>query len=450
MSLNPEWRNRLRAWHQALVKQIYQPLDPILLSGFSTREQLDIKEARQHTFTPISPGSPWGAKWEYGWFQGRITLPEAAARKRIALKIDVGGASTVYVNGKAAGAADREHKEITLTKQGVPDTQYEVMIEGYAGHDPTPYHIGPVSPEQSPSDSVWHQATLGESTFGIWEEDLYQLRIDVETLFQVRENIDPNSLRAAEIDQGLRDFTLIVDLELEHEAMLETVRACRKRLAPLLACVNGSTAPTMYAFGHAHIDVAWLWPLAETERKCVRTFSNQLALMEEYPEFKFLQSQPHLYNMVKTHYPQLYEHIKKAIASGQWLAEGGTWVEPDTNLTGGESLIRQFIHGKRFYREEFGIECELLRLPDVFGYSGALPQIMRGCGIKYFSTQKIFWAYNSNTTFPYNTFIWEGIDGSEILVHLHNDYNSHTNPASVITHWDFRVLSFSTENLSSR
>ena len=115
------------------------------------------------------------------------------------------------------------------------------------------------------------------------------------------------------------------------------------------------------------------------------------------------------------------------------------WVEADTNISGGESLIRQFVHGKRFFRDEFGVECELLWLPDVFGYSGAMPQIMRGCGISYFSTAKIFWAYNGGDPFPYNTFTWEGIDGSEVLVHLCNDYNSHTNPKLVIERWTQRV-----------
>ena len=171
-----------------------------------------------------------------------------------------------------------------------------------------------------------------------------------------------------------------------------------------MKCVNGSTAPTLFAFGHAHLDVAWLWPLAETQRKAARTFSNQLALMEEYPEYKFLQSQPHLYYMVRAAYPELYRRIKQAVKRGQLIADGGMWVEADTNLSGGESLIRQFLHGKRFFREEFGVENEVLWLPDVFGYSGALPQIMAGCGIKYFSTAKIFWNYHGGEPFPYNTF----------------------------------------------
>ncbi|MCL6614637.1 MAG: alpha-mannosidase, partial [Firmicutes bacterium] len=283
------------------------------------------------------------------------------------------------------------------------------------------------------------QRTVGRSTFGLWEEDVYQLWLDVETLYLLRDQLDQDSLRVAEIDRGLKDFTILVDFERPREEMLATVRACRERLKPLLECVNGSTAPVMFAFGHAHIDVAWLWPLAETDRKCARTFGTQLALMEEYPEYVFLQSQAYLYQRVKEVYPELYARIKRAVAAGAFVPEGGMWVEADTNIPSGESLIRQFIHGKRFFRDEFGVECELLWLPDVFGYSGALPQIMKGCGIKYFSTQKIFWAYHGGDPFPYNTFLWEGIDGTGILTHLHNDYNSHMDPATVIKRWRERV-----------
>ncbi|HEY9595553.1 MAG TPA: glycoside hydrolase family 38 C-terminal domain-containing protein, partial [Spirochaetia bacterium] len=226
---------------------------------------------------------------------------------------------------------------------------------------------------------------------------------------------------------------------LPEEAMLAGISRCRKRLAPLLACRNGSTAPTLYAVGHAHIDVAWLWPFAETERKIARTLSTQLALMEEYPELRFLQSQPQLYQMTKSCFPELYQRVKKAVKQGRIVAEGGMWVEADTNATGGESLIRQILHGERFFRGEFGVECELLWLPDVFGYSAALPQILRGCGISYFSTAKIFWAYNGGETFPYNTFHWEGIDGSTVLAHFTGDYNSELDPVSVARRWNERV-----------
>ena len=161
--------------------------------------------------------------------------------------------------------------------------------------------------------------------------------------------------------------------------------------------------------------------------------------MAEYPEHKFIHSQPHLYWMIQRRNPELYQRVKDAVSTGHIIAEGGAWVEPDTNMPSGESLIRQFIHGKRFIRDEFGVESELLWLPDVFGYSAALPQIMQGCGVKYFATHKIFWCYNGGEKFPYNTFTWEGIDGSEVLAHLFGYYNSQSDPGTLVQRWNERV-----------
>ncbi len=440
MALTLEWKDRIYHWYEELQRHFYRPLGNVGLEGFFTLEQLTPEEAGARDFAPMPPGTAWGAKWEYGWFKGSFVLPDAAAGQRIVLAVDVGAESIVFVNGVAAGARDHEHREITLALDGVPGTRYDVLVEGYAGHGPRNSHAGPTPPDrETVPEPGPTQAVVGQTTFGVWQEEVYQLWVDVMTLWQLRENLDENSLRVMEIDQGLRDFTLIVDFEVPEAEMLASIHAGRARLKPLLDCVNGSTAPEMFAFGHSHIDVAWLWPLQETERKAGRTMATQLALMAEYPEYKFLQSQPHLYWMLQQRYPEIYARIKAAAQAGQFIVEGGTWVEPDTNISGGEALIRQFIHGKRFFKDEFGVDCELLWLPDVFGYSGALPQIMRGCGVKYFSTQKIFWTYHGGDPFPYNTFIWEGIDGSEVFVHLHNDYNANVDPSSVIQRWNERV-----------
>jgi alpha-mannosidase len=188
-----------------------------------------------------------------------------------------------------------------------------------------------------------NQVEVGACSFGIWREQVYQLALDFTTLFELRNRLDQTSLRVSEIDQGLKDVTLLIDLELPEPEMLETINLARERLRPLLACVNGSTTPTFYAFGHAHIDVAWLWPIAESDRKIARTVINQLNLMEEYPEYRFLQSQPQLYLMLKNHYPELYERFKQALLAGKVIVDGAMWVEADTNITGGESLIRQIM-----------------------------------------------------------------------------------------------------------
>ena len=440
MALTPEWRDRIQAWREELPRHFYEELGPVPLEGYTTTDQYRLAEALAGPFRPMPEGTPWGAKWEYGWFRGALTLPEEARGRRIVLRPAAGGESAVYVNGVVAGAQDRQHREITLTRSGTPGERYEIAIEAYAGHGPRVAHAGPTPPgRETVPEPPAQQTAVGHTSFGIWHEEVYQLWIDVEALYGIRESLDADSLRVAEIDAGLRDFALMVDFEGSREAFLASVSRARERLRPLLEAKNGSTAPTLFGFGHAHIDVAWLWPLVETEHKCVRTFATQLALADEYPEYRFLQSEPHVYWMMQTHYPDLYERVKDAARRGAFIPEGGMWVEADTNISGGESLIRQFLYGKRFFREEFGVDNELLWLPDVFGYSGALPQIMRGCGIPYFATAKIFWAYHGGQPFPYNTFIWEGIDGSEVKVHLMNDYNSRTDTATLIGRWNGRV-----------
>ena len=198
--------------------------------------------------------------------------------------------------------------------------------------------------------------------------------------------------------------------------------------------------------GHTHIDVAWWWTVAQTREKVARSFATVLKLMEEYPNYKFMSSQPQLYVFLKERYPELYEKVKERIREKRWEPEGGMWVEADCNLTSGESLVRQFMHGKRFFREEFGVDNRILWLPDVFGYSGALPQIMKKCGIDYFMTTKLAW--NQFNKVPYDTMRWRGIDGTEVLTHLittldveqpvanfFTTYNGMLHPGAVMGGW---------------
>ncbi len=449
MSLNPEWRRRVDHWRNTLKKMLFRPTMDVQLEGFCTFEQLTPAMAEQHAFKPMRPGTPWGAKWQYGWFRTEVTIPAKLKGEAVVLQFLVGNQEqhftypecVVYVNGQAAGSRGWSDRPTFLTRKAKGGERFHILVEAYAGHGPMECGGGPcpdgqtMVPEPPPLQTV-----IGASCLGLWEEELYQLWFDLETLFRLREAMtDQNALRVAEIDAGLKDATCLVDLELPRAEMLKTVRAGRRRLQPLLACTNGTTSPLLTCFGHSHIDIAWLWPIAETERKCVRTFSNQLSLMAMYPEYQFLQSQAHLYQMTKRRYPELYARIRQAVKAGQWIVDGAMWVEADTNLVSGESLIRQFLHGKRYFKEEFGVDNEMMWLPDVFGYSGALPQLMAGCGIKYFSTQKIFWTYNGGDPFPHNTFWWEGIDGTRVLAHIHNDYNSETSPTPLVQRWNERV-----------
>ncbi|MBN1554965.1 MAG: alpha-mannosidase [Phycisphaerae bacterium] len=449
MALDIEWRDRLESWRKELPRHIESPLGDVNFEFFVTKDQLSFDEAKAGAFTPCPAGTRWGKAWEYGWFRAKITLPAEAQGRRVFLRPNVIGESTVFLNGEVAGSVSRQELMITLTgmrptidltRDGKKGQTIDVLIECYAGHGKPAYEAGPVPPDrQVVPRPEGEQLTLEQGQYGLWEEDVYHLHLDVETLFQLRENIDSESLRVAEIDEGLRDFTRIVDFELPREEFLATVREARERLAPLLAKKNGPTAPTMYGFGHGHMDVAWLWPLVETERKEARTLGNQLALADEYDDYAFLNSQTHLFWMIQQKYPKFWQRVKQGVKEGKIIADGAWWVEADTNVSGGEALIRQALYGKKFFREEFGLDSRVLWLPDVFGYTAALPQILKGCGVDYFATAKIFWNYHGGETFPYNTFRWEGVDGTRILVNLMNDYNSFTSPHFLIQRWNQRV-----------
>jgi alpha-mannosidase len=440
MAQDGEWKERVFRWRERLKQVFYHKTATVALEGFVTHEQFSLAQAKRGKFRAMPAGTRWGGMWEYGWFRCTVAVPREAKGERIVFVPGCGSECLVFVNGRESGAASWGRSEITLAKRARGGEKFEIYLEAYAGHGPIAVYAGPLTPEMAtPPEPPAAQQTTKETSFGVWLEDAYQLSIDVETLVGVLEkSADKNSLRSAEIEQGLRDFSLLIDFEQPLDAMLATCRAARKRIAPLLAAHNGTTAPELYAFGHGHLDVAWLWPLAETERKAARTFSSQLELLDEYPGHRFLQSEPHLYWMVKRLYPDLYKRIQKAVRSGQLIAEGAMWVEPDMNIAGGEALVRQCIHGKRFFREELGVECEMLWLPDVFGYSAALPQILQGCGVKYFATAKIFWNYHGGENFPHNVFTWEGIDGTTVLAHLFGGYGGDGTAGTAIDRWNGR------------
>ena len=451
--MHSEWQKRLELWMHTLRQDFYLPLGSIDVEAFLTMDQLTLDDAAKGDFKPMPTGTLWGKSYEYCWMHSKITLPEEARGKRIAMNIPTGGETTVFVDGKSfgtyrAGWLKVPHHFIVdnwLTASGEPGRTYDLMLEAYAGHfypeSPlTSCATGPVLPGSYQDPKVEGQrAVLGDMTYGVWNEDAYQLYMDMETLNLLGDQVDQESLRAEKIAAALEKATLIVDFEQDLDSRIESYKAAREALKPVMEAKNGSTAPVFYSIGNAHLDLAWLWPMEETYRKTSRTFAAQLRMIEEYPEYKYLQSQPAAYVMCREHYPELYERIRKAIKDGQWIAEGAMWVEPDTNMTSGESLVRQVLHGKRFFKDELGVDSVVLWLPDTFGYSAALPQILRSCGVKYLVTQKIFWSYNEGDQFPYHYFTWQGADGSKIDPFLPTSYTYRTDPQEIVSTWNKRV-----------
>lgn len=436
MVLAAERNGRINIWIEELKNHLFHKLDDVTFTGFTTKQHFTYEEAIKQEFYPMPQGTSWGAKWEYGWFRTEIVLPREAEGKRIFLHPEVGGEMLIWVNGKTAGSKDLKHDGITLTRCGNAGERFFVVIESYAGHGPRLEKGGPCPPWRiAVPEPPPFQVMIGVSDFGIWNEDAFQLLMDVHTLYKLSEGLDPKSLRAMKVNQGLLEFTFLADFELEREARDESFRNARKELAPLLSCINGSTAPEFTIFGQSHLDLAWLWPWEETKRKCARTLSTQISLSDEYEDYKFLLCEPPIMENVKENYPELYGRLLQKVEDGSFIPEGGMYVESDTNLVSGESLIRQCLYGRKWFLEELGKESVMVWLPDCFGFNGQLPQIMKGCGIRYFTTQKIARALKGCDVFPYNNFWWEGIDGTRILTHFYKENNSRLDPLDLITRW---------------
>ncbi|NLB38383.1 MAG: alpha-mannosidase, partial [Clostridiales bacterium] len=450
--MHSEWVGRLGHWINTLKQDIYLPLRDIAFEGFFTMEHWTPEQAMQEDFLPIAAGTKWGKMYEYCWLKATITVPEGGA-PRYALNLPVGSEATIFLDDQAFGTyradwvIDPLHYIVdNFLPVGEPaGTTHELLVEAYAGHFFPQSTLGgcatgPVMPGayQDPKKDG-ERAEIGRCTLGMWNEEAYQLLMDVWALRLLLEQQDENTLRADKIAEALEQFTLEADFEQPLDDRIASYRRAREVLAPALAAHNGSTAPMFYAIGNAHLDLAWLWPMAETHRKTARTFAAQLRLLEEYPNYMFLQSQPASYAMCRAHYPELYERVREAIRGGRWIAEGAMWAEPDTNMTSGESLIRQVMHGKRFFQDELGVDSQMLWLPDSFGYSAALPQILKGCGVKYLVTQKIFWSYNEGDRFPYHYFTWQGADGTAIDTFLPTSYTYRTDPKEICEAWNKRV-----------
>ncbi|MEV6703722.1 glycoside hydrolase family 38 C-terminal domain-containing protein, partial [Streptomyces sp. NPDC051453] len=256
------------------------------------------------------------------------------------------------------------------------------------------------------------QYTLARMDLAVLDETVWQLVMDLEVLGELMAELPVESARRYDILRAVERALDAVDLQ----DVNGTAAAARGQLTDVLSAPAVPSAHRISAVGHAHIDSAWLWPLRETVRKVARTTSNMTALLEDEPDFVFAMSQAQQWAWVKEHRPEVWARVKKAVADGRFVPAGGMWVESDTNMPGSEAMARQFVHGKRFFLDEFGIENDEAWLPDTFGFAAGLPQIIKAAGSKWLLTQKISWSQTNK--FPHHTFQWEGIDGTRIFTHF--------------------------------
>ena len=435
-----QWQDRLAMWAEEFPKHFQIKWEELPVAGFSTKERLSLSQAEKQGAAqgqPVPVGTRWGKFWEYGWFFWEWTVPEELEGKRIVFFPGVGEEMLLWVNGREKGSVDKRHSYVTLSRKAAAGEHFRITAECYAGHGPRREEGCFCRKGEKPfSDQDVPQLVTAPSQVAVWQEEIFQAGMDYQALYSLLSRLPERSLRAMKVAEGLMRFTTLVDFGLPAEELTKAVVSADGILRPLLECKNGSTAPEFTIFGQSHLDLAWLWTLEETRRKAARTYSNQLELMEEYPEYQFLLCEPPILEYLKESYPAVWERVKEKIKEGQVIPEGALYVECDTNMPCGESLARQFLYGKEWFWQELGCDCKLAWMPDTFGFSGALPQIMSQCGVPYFTSQKLIRQDPECEPFPFNDFWWQGIDGSRILGHTYKENNAPLSPMDMVRRWE--------------
>ena len=365
-------------------------------------------EQAEYVWKPFeSKTMHWYGPDEHYWFRATVTIPEEMAQQPVYLKAATqvdhwddakNPQFLVFVNQEVKQGLDINHQMVLLDSCAKAGETYEIDLQAYTG------------------------IMFAELSFTLevvqLDEKVNRLYYDLIVPHRAFSRMEEDNKVRKDLVAALNDTVNLIDLrtpysENFYNSVDEAVTYIKKAIYEDMAGYKDVIATCI---GHTHIDVAWWWTVAQTREKVARSFSTVLQFMDEFPNYKFMSSQPVLYQFLKERYPEVYEKIKERIKEGRWEPEGGMWVEADCNLTSGESLVRQFYYGKKFFKDEFGIDSRILWLPDVFGYSGALPQIMKRSGIDYFMTTKLAW--NQINKVPYDTMMWRGIDGSEVLTHL--------------------------------
>ncbi|QAY65258.1 alpha-mannosidase [Paenibacillus protaetiae] len=417
--------DKVKAVLSRLRGAIYEPVGELTVHAWVTKEPVSFADRMNgRPLGSLRAGDKWAELWECAWFHFEGKVPATAAGKKVVLLLDIHGEICV-VDGQGVPCRGLTTKNSTFDYTlGMPGKRV-VEVTGCADGG----EIIDLWADGACNDLFgnFQGGTIKEANIAVCDESCRRLYYDWEVLSELAEQLPDTGARKAQVMQTLYEASLVLaDLNPE------SVSKASVMLQRELARKGGDPVLEVSAVGHAHIDLAWLWPIRETVRKGARTFATALRNMENYPDYVFGASQPQLYQWIKERYPELYGQIKERVQEGRWEAQGAMWVEPDTNISGGEALIRQILYGKRFFQEEFGKEMKVLWLPDVFGYSGSLPQLLKKSGVDYMMTQKLSWSvYN---THPHHSFFWEGIDGTRVLTHLppEDTYNSPASPRSLV------------------
>ena len=406
-----------------LRRLVYKPVAPLDAEYFATKEPEAFETIGDAVFKPIKKGERWGGKFDCAWFRLTGAAPANCKGKHLAAVINIDSEGCIYEDGRPVqGITNVPHKTDPLQplagKKFVEITPFSKGGEKVA----LTVEVGGNNPKFFIGETMkFRGANICEV-----DDEAKAFFYDFMTLFIIYASRNKNDARKDELLRLLKSAS-----KLALRGGPKGIKGAREELAGELDKESDLQRFTFYVTGHAHLDLAWLWPMRETKRKAVRTYTNALKNIEKYDGYIFGSSQPQQFEWMKKLYPDLFERIKEAVKNRRIEPQGGMWVESDTNVPCGESLIRQIYYGKRFFKEEFGEDMSILWLPDVFGFSAQLPQIIKKTGMEYFLTIKLSW--NEHTQFPYTSFIWQGLDDSRILAHMppDGDYNSDASPLTL-------------------
>jgi alpha-mannosidase len=422
-----------RFLEQRIPPALYRLREPMELSVWTAPgEPVPFSEAIKQEFSPFKAGTAWGRPWGTTWIHVTGKVPESWALEQdiqLELEVDLG----FYVTQPGFQAEALAYSKDGVAIKGIHPRNRSIILSVIPGDEVDIYLEAASNPDVA-RDWSFKPTEMGDiATAGngplyvlkyvdlaLLDLPVFGLMHDIQTLYTLMQTLSDELPRKAQI---LRALEAALDV-LPPEAISKNAKKARELLKPVLDSPAWNSAHTLHAVGHAHIDSAWLWPLRETRRKVARTFSSALDLIDKNHDFVFAASSAQQYKWIQQDHPELFERIRSSVKKGRFVPIGGMWIEPDSNLPSGESLTRQLLEGKRFFMKEFGIEPLDIWLPDSFGYNGAFPQIVKQAGSQYFLTQKISW--NDTNTFPHHTFIWEGIDGTQIFTHFPpaDTYNS--------------------------
>ncbi|MBN2558923.1 MAG: alpha-mannosidase, partial [Clostridia bacterium] len=412
---------RIKKTYAGIENRIYEKIGDIETWAWITGEPVLYEERMSGNKQRLGIGDNWGGLFDCAWFNFKGLIPSEYLGGDIVFIIDINGEACIFdghgepLQGITTAASMFDP---TLGKPGKRVVLSDKLIDS-AGY----FDFWADAGNNDLFGNQQNNGTLKEASIAIINNGIRKIYYDFEVLLEMLDIIPQNKAGHHTILKALYEASLVLDSFDDNE-----VQTASGILQAEISRRNTDSPLTINAIGHSHIDLAWLWPIRETKRKAVRTFATVLLNMETYPDYVFGASQPQLYQWIKDGYPRMYERIKSRIKEGRWEPQGAMWVEADTNITGGESLVRQILYGKKFFREEFGIEADTLWLPDVFGYSAAIPQILKKSDVDYFITIKISW--NDFNKFPHHTFFWQGIDGTRVLSHMppEGTYNSSAAP----------------------